>query len=603
MLGLNGLRLGGLSRRGVAGDPRELLIVAGQSNGLAQATDGQTVPGPLQAIDSSRVKIWNGSAFVGYVAGTTSDPLGPTSCWGAEAEYARRWLAVRPAGAKLYIVKRAMASTPLSNSAGGVLNWDPATSGSLFDVVEDQIVAAWAALSSDDKINIQRRVIWVQGEQDATNAPDANAYQANLTAFISAVRSRWGVTGAIAVSRILGGGTYLTTVQAAQEAVAYADGTVRLINTSAYTSGDALHYDVAGVTQLGADAYGAIYGGYSLPAPVNTDVSISGTASDGSTLTATSTWAVTPPALAYQWKRDGVAISGATASTYVYEADTDDGLGITVAVTGTNAGGSTQVTSGAVFASSGGDWTPADDLSSALGLWFDAQDAATITQSAGNVSQWSDKSGANRHAVQATGAAQPAYQATGFDGSHPCLSFDYTNAQFLTPPDVSGAGWTAAEIFYVGRRGADPPPAGAATGTFFGTGPAGDGEHEPWLDSVIYIFGFTNWAQRKTVGNPTQSLANSRILHIRSAPDDWAYSIDGTDVFTTASNTVSFDNPIYIGRSGNAIYSLDGKIGELIVFNRALTTDERQKVEGYLAWRWGLQVNLPGGHPYLSAAP
>jgi len=34
-----------------------------------------------------------------------------------------------------------------------------------------------------------------------------------------------------------------------------------------------------------------------------------------------------------------------------------------------------------------------------------------------------------------------------------------------------------------------------------------------------------------------------------------------------------------------------------------LTPFNRQKVEGYLAWKWGLQSNLPTSHPFRAAAP
>jgi hypothetical protein len=46
-----------------------------------------------------------------------------------------------------------------------------------------------------------------------------------------------------------------------------------------------------------------------------------------------------------------------------------------------------------------------------------------------------------------------------------------------------------------------------------------------------------------------------------------------------------------------------GNIGEVITYPTALTTLDRQKVEGYLAWKWGLQANLPVGHPYKNAPP
>jgi uncharacterized repeat protein (TIGR02543 family) len=47
----------------------------------------------------------------------------------------------------------------------------------------------------------------------------------------------------------------------------------------------------------------------------------------------------------------------------------------------------------------------------------------------------------------------------------------------------------------------------------------------------------------------------------------------------------------------------DGPIAEVIVFPNALSTSERQKLEGYLAHKWGLTSNLPVGHPYKTFAP
>ena len=46
-----------------------------------------------------------------------------------------------------------------------------------------------------------------------------------------------------------------------------------------------------------------------------------------------------------------------------------------------------------------------------------------------------------------------------------------------------------------------------------------------------------------------------------------------------------------------------GYINEVIVYNTALTTTQRQQIEGYLAWKWGLQASLPSGHPYQNSAP
>jgi hypothetical protein len=56
------------------------------------------------------------------------------------------------------------------------------------------------------------------------------------------------------------------------------------------------------------------------------------------------------PTFAYQWLRDGVAISGATASTYALTI-TDEGKAIQCEVTGRNSGGATSSSSSALLVS------------------------------------------------------------------------------------------------------------------------------------------------------------------------------------------------------------------------------------------------------------
>jgi hypothetical protein len=47
-----------------------------------------------------------------------------------------------------------------------------------------------------------------------------------------------------------------------------------------------------------------------------------------------------------------------------------------------------------------------------------------------------------------------------------------------------------------------------------------------------------------------------------------------------------------------------GFIGEVIAFfGVALTTAQLQTVEGYLAWKWGLQASLATGHPFKTVPP
>lgn len=249
-------------------------------------------------------------------------------------------------------------------------------------------------------------------------------------------------------------------------------------------------------------------------------------------------------------------------------------------------------------------WTPAS-LSTLPAIWFDAQDGATITQSGGNVSQVSDKSGNALHATQATGANQPAYSSTGFDGSRAGITHTAANAHYFLLPSLAGTGWTAAEVFYVAKRNADPPATQIGAGPLLVAGTQADvpAEVEPFTDSNIYIATFST--VRKSVGNPTPSLASSRIINIQSASGAWTYVIDTTQHFTTATNTVGLPSTPRVGYAtfGGNDYYFDGVWGELLVVPAILSTPDREKVEGYLAHRWGLAGNLPGGHTYKSAPP
>jgi hypothetical protein len=78
----------------------------------------------------------------------------------------------------------------------------------------------------------------------------------------------------------------------------------------------------------------------------------------------------------------------------------------------------------------------------------------------------------------------------------------------------------------------------------------------------------------------------------------------GSETITATSATFTLTGTLQLGRNYNSdIYCLDGEIAEVIFTNAALSNTNRQLIEGYLAWKWGLQANLPNDHPYKNAAP
>jgi sugar lactone lactonase YvrE/alpha-tubulin suppressor-like RCC1 family protein len=92
---------------------------------------------------------------------------------------------------------------------------------------------------------------------------------------------------------------------------------------------------------------------------------------------------------------------------------------------------------------------------------------------------------------------------------------------------------------------------------------------------------FTNTTQMYSVVNSAIA-ANNRI------------TINGTE--QTLSVSIAAGGPTLSA----VTYYIDGlqDVGEIIVFTGEITQTFRYHIEGYLAWKWGLQTSLPATHPY-----
>lgn len=71
----------------------------------------------------------------------------------------------------------------------------------------------------------------------------------------------------------------------------------------------------------------------------------------------------------------------------------------------------------------------------------------------------------------------------------------------------------------------------------------------------------------------------------------------------TANARLSSWSNATIGYTSNTNLYYTGQYKEFIMYLGELTSSSRQRVEGYLAWKWGLQSNLASNHPWRNSQP
>jgi hypothetical protein len=49
--------------------------------------------------------------------------------------------------------------------------------------------------------------------------------------------------------------------------------------------------------------------------------------------------------------------------------------------------------------------------------------------------------------------------------------------------------------------------------------------------------------------------------------------------------------------------SISGNMCEVLIGNSNPSEADRQRIEGYLAWKWGTVANLDASHPYKLSPP
>jgi len=238
-------------------------------------------------------------------------------------------------------------------------------------------------------------------------------------------------------------------------------------------------------------------------------------------------------------------------------------------------------------------WSPTN-ASATMNLWLDGADAVTLTTIGNLVTQWRDKSSLANHAIPNSGEEPALVNVDGvpairFTGSKRLYSTDRLTARdfrnvFIVCKYELGTAFYSASTGFCTLFSAAISGGNANGNCFFATGVTQAWTANSYLNGPFFL-------------NATQVSAdlNSRTV---------------LPQLNTSLGFISSNATSAVGVGGYGIGTLreiaspwDGVVCEIVSYSSTLTTTDRQKMEGYLAWKWNLVSLLPSNHPYKTTRP
>jgi len=241
-----------------------------------------------------------------------------------------------------------------------------------------------------------------------------------------------------------------------------------------------------------------------------------------------------------------------------------------------------------------------------LTLWFDASDTDSITENAGNISAWNDKSGNNYHALQSNSSQQASY-VTDSDQVDSVIEFNGTS-DFFAIEDLAYDGTNRVDGMLVCASFKVPSLISGSNGnrSLLDFDRSDKFNFYTYEDGVGFSFYANNIKDNYAIG----SGYNPWEWHIacasydNSATNDTTIRINGnTELITnnTSNGTLLWNTATRYGfiwdgseasgfnGSRNNIY-YDGKIGEIVYYDEAVNISDIQDIECYLGKKWNINV-------------
>ena len=224
-------------------------------------------------------------------------------------------------------------------------------------------------------------------------------------------------------------------------------------------------------------------------------------------------------------------------------------------------------------------------------LWLDAADTTTYSTNISSVTRWNSKGPVNiiLSSVNVVGGIIFPQRVGSTIAGLSTLTFINGNTQIRQGTTYDGV----KNFFWVGQQGAFtgyPNLLGhdsvldwqSAVSPYSYAGYTGSENTVRFASSILYA---NNSNFISTLGGQPVASTNTTFL------------LDAYNFYSsTRWQGIAYDRG-FDGRGWN------GNLGEVIMYSNAMSTLQRQTVEGYLAWKWGLSTLLPSYHPFYTRKP
>lgn len=212
-------------------------------------------------------------------------------------------------------------------------------------------------------------------------------------------------------------------------------------------------------------------------------------------------------------------------------------------------------------------------------LWLDGQDLATITKDvSGNVSQWNDKSTSANNATS-SGLARPVYTANSINTTFPGLV--QTGVQYLdlTSSITPSSGGTIFAVFqFVSAAGVQ---------AILGNEPIGGTYPSFTSGTTVEIYDGNSFADFSASLAAATPYLITAVINV--SPATASVSLNGSPLSSAGTGFASWATAInLVGARTHALWNLVGAYGEIVIYDRDLSSIEISQLTTYEQTKWGL---------------